>query len=77
MRIFRNTGEKGMACFDEGTDPKLPPLQQPRVRVVDLNNDGDDDLLIPSIQGSAWIERSFLNHGYAEGKIVSLESQRP
>ncbi len=77
VRIFRNTGEKGMARFDEGIDPKLPPLQQPRVRIVDLNNDGDEDLLIPSLQGSAWIERSFLKHGYAEAKIVSTETQRP
>jgi hypothetical protein len=76
VRVFRNIGEKGNARFDEGIDPKLPPLKQPRVHIVDLNHDGDDDLFVPSLQGSVWIERSFLEHGYAKGKLISLDSQQ-
>jgi hypothetical protein len=63
--VFLNSGKKGAATFAEGIDPKLPPLKQPRVLMVDLNGDGDQDLFVPSLQGSAWIERSFLRHGYA------------
>jgi hypothetical protein len=44
--------------------------REPRVIVVDLNDDGDDDLFVPSGQGSCFVERSFLEHGYAQGRIV-------
>ena len=70
VRVFLNTGRKGVAAFGDGIDPKLPPLKQPRVLMVDLNGDGDEDLFVPSLQGSVWIERSFLRHGYAMAKPI-------
>jgi hypothetical protein len=73
VRVFRNVGGAGHAKFDDGTDPGLPPIKQPRVLMADLNGDGDEDLFIPGTQGSIWIERSFLKHGYAKGKVVKFE----
>jgi hypothetical protein len=71
VRVFRNLDAGGgKVKFEDGIDPGLPPLKQPRVLMVDLNGDGDEDLFIPSTQGSIWIERSFLRDGYAKARIV-------
>ncbi len=73
VRVFLNNGPQGGSRFSEGFDPKLPPISQPRVIMADLNGDGDDDLFLPSTQGSCFVERSFLDSGYAKGKLVSVE----
>ena len=56
--------------FAPGFTPKLPPIMQPRVLLGDMNGDGDDDLYFPSTQGTCFVERSFLNHGYARGTVM-------
>ncbi len=61
------------ARFDEGFVPTLPPIPQPRILMADLNGDGDDDLFLPSTQGSCLIERSFLEHGYAQASLLAVE----
>ncbi len=66
VRVFLSDG----SSFAPGIAPKLPPIMQPRVLLGDLNGDGDDDLYFPSTQGSVFVERSFLTHGYARGVIV-------
>lgn len=76
VRVFLNNGKTAPPRFAEGFDPKLPPISQPRVLMVDLNGDGDQDLFIPSTQGSCFIERSFLEHGYAEGKLISIDRRK-
>ncbi len=74
VRVYLNSGVEGSpAKFDQGTDPGLPPIKQPRVVMVDLNHDGDQDLFLPSTQGSTFIERSFLRHGYAPSHLVQAE----
>jgi hypothetical protein len=75
VRVFLNNGEQAAVRFAAGFDPKLPPIIQPRVLMVDLNGDGDDDLFLPSTQGSCFIERSFLRSGYAVGKLVTVEAR--
>lgn len=71
VRVYRNAGVvDGKVKFEEGIDPGLPPLKQPRVIMADLNGDGDEDLFVPSTQGSIWIERSFLKDGYAPAKVL-------
>lgn len=59
--------------FAAGIDPELPPIPQPRVITVDLNHDGDVDFLVPSTQGSVWLERSFIDHGYATGVVQGVQ----
>jgi len=74
-RVFRNLGGEGAAMFSEGEDLGLPPLYPVGVMTVDLNGDGDLDLFIPSTQGSIWVERSFLRHGYAEARVRALQTR--
>ncbi|MCC6681273.1 MAG: VCBS repeat-containing protein [Phycisphaeraceae bacterium] len=73
VRVFLNTGSAGSVSFDEGTDPNLPPIKQPRTVMVDLNGDGDEDVFLPSTQGSIWIERSYLDHGYAKARLIEWQ----
>jgi hypothetical protein len=68
--IWVNNSSEGSVKFDEAFDPGLPPIKQPRLLVVDLNGDGDSDLFSPSTVGSVWIERSFLERGYAATDVV-------
>jgi hypothetical protein len=77
VRIYLNRGEKvaNGPRFAEGIEPQLPPIIQPRVLVTDLNGDGDEDMFLPSTQGSCFVERSFLKSGYAKGEFVRLESR--
>ena len=73
VRVFLNSGRKSPR-FEEGFDPGLPPVAQPRVLMADLNGDGDEDLFLPSTQGSCYIERSFLKHGYATAHVIAAET---
>jgi hypothetical protein len=70
VRIFLNVGKAGEARFAEGFDPQLPRIIQSRITAVDMNRDGDLDLFLPSTQGSCFVERSFLENGYARAKLL-------
>jgi hypothetical protein len=75
VRVFLNQVRQapaGSRSFAQGFDPGLPPVVQPRVIAGDLNGDGDVDLFVPGTQGSVWMERSFVRHGYAEGSVESI-----
>lgn len=72
VRVFINAGTDPVR-FEKGIDPNLPPIQQPRVLMVDLNGDGDEDLFLPSTQGACFIERSFLQRGYATAEVIAVE----
>jgi len=74
VRILLNQHKEHEAPFAAGFDPGLPRIMQPRVLVADINGDGDDDLFLPSTQGACFIERSFLEHGYARSDLLSIES---
>ncbi|HRK32419.1 MAG TPA: VCBS repeat-containing protein, partial [Tepidisphaeraceae bacterium] len=74
--VYRNISTGSSLKFAEGTDVSLPPIKQPRIIMTDLNGDGDDDLFIPGTQGSIWIERSFLKHGYAESRVTKVSMPR-
>jgi len=74
--IWLNAGTPGKAKFRDSFDPGLPPIKQPRLLVADLNGDGDVDLFSPSTVGSVWIERSFLDRGYATARLLKVE-QKP
>ena len=74
VRVYLNEGRDVKQRFAEGFDPGLPPIIQPRVIVADIN--GDDDLFLPSTQGSCFVERSFLKSGYAQALLTATQ-QRP
>ncbi len=72
--VFLNRGKDVENPFLNGESLELPPLQQPRLLLVDLNGDGDLDIFSPSKMGSAWIERSFIrNNGYVEGSVIDSD----
>lgn len=72
VRLFLNSGKnQERDLFEEGSTLDIPKIIQPRVTAVDLNGDGDTDLFFPSTRGSILVERSFLEHGYAEAKSVT------
>jgi hypothetical protein len=68
-------GDAALAPFAEGFDPGLPPIEQPRILMADLNGDGDQDLFLPSTQGACFVERSFLEHGYARAALRGVEKK--
>lgn len=76
VRVILNQCKKGPTPFADGFDPQLPPLMQPRTLIADLNGDGDDDLLVQGIQGTSFVERSFLEHGYAKAKLITVEQRK-
>lgn len=79
IQIFMNTNTKrGPVTFAPGQRLDLPtaPLNQIGVNVVDWNGDGDEDVIIATAYSyNIFVERSFLDHGYAAGKIEKIESQ--
>jgi hypothetical protein len=76
VRVFLNNGHQAQRRFDNGFAPLLPPIAQPRILMVDLNADGDEDLFLPSTQGSCLVERSFLEHGYAPATMIAFERKK-
>jgi len=42
----------------------------------DDNGDGDDDFIVmSSYPWFCWLEGSYVQHGYAQGKILTVESK--
>ncbi len=77
VSVFLNESTEKGAAFSEEKPLKLPPIKETRVLVVDLNRDGDQDLFVMSTQGTILVERSFIRHGYARGRILKLERKPP
>jgi hypothetical protein len=78
VQLFRNLGSQAKdkkSQFAPPVDLPIPALPfEPHAYVVDLNGDGDDDLIIQTeYDYTCWVERSFLEHGYAEGNPLSIE----
>ena len=76
VRVFINETAGESVRFAKGLDPQLPPIEQPRVLIADINGDGDEDLFLPSTQGSCYVERSFLRSGYARATLLRVERRR-
>jgi hypothetical protein len=72
--VIRNTGSTDGSLFDKPEQLELPSIKSPIATVVDLNRDGDRDLLICGTQGTTFVERSYLDHGYAEGQVLKVEA---
>lgn len=76
VAVFLNTESNGQVAFSDPIELKLPQIKETRVLMVDLNRDGDQDLFVMSTQGSILVERSFLEHGYARGRVLRLEDRQ-
>ncbi len=76
VRVFLNSGTPNQPAFGPGLDLQIPPIIEPRAIAVDLNQDGDEDLFIPSTMGSCFLERSFIEHGYAPARLIKIEKRQ-
>ena len=77
VRLFLHKGKNDTTdLFEEGTTLEIPKIIQPRIITADVNGDGDTDLFLPSTRGSVLVERSFLDHGYAEPVKVEVIAPR-
>lgn len=72
--IFMNQSTRGKPAIADPVQPiEFPYLfWGPRLRSVDWNGDGDEDLLINSEFFSFWAERSFLEHGYINAEPLRI-----
>ena len=75
--IYLNAGK--------GKEQKFHPLKclptvyipYPHPYAIDWNGDGDEDLLISSSYHTVYLlERSYVEHGYAEGSLGRVERAR-
>jgi hypothetical protein len=58
----------GAGGFTLTSHPTLPFVNSPATILTDLNGDGgSNDIFMNSVVGSVWIERSFIDSGYATG----------
>jgi hypothetical protein len=78
MQLFLNRGSKREGPrFAPGTQFNVPAVPYwPAVSVVDWNGDGDEDVMVATnYLYFAWVERSFLQHGYAKGQITGTQAK--
>jgi hypothetical protein len=80
--LLRNTGDSTsgnpFAQPERLNLPFIPVMGDEVVMgMLDLNRDGDQDLIFSSAHGGdCFFERSYLNHGYAEGAVLAFEKKQ-
>ncbi len=74
--VCHNAESPDRVAFDAPQSINIPECYgSPWIRVVDWNRDGDDDLILNQYGYSRFVERSFIQHGYAEGNIVDFQRE--
>jgi hypothetical protein len=78
--LFVNTAGKSKRVFEEEPGniqtPLMPEPGTVRLQSFDMNQDGDEDLLLWDSWGfNVFLEKSFHKHGYAQGAILYLEKK--
>lgn len=70
--VLLNEGSAGDARFGVPV-PLDVEIKGPIAMVADFNRDGDEDLLVNGTQGTTFVERSFLEHDYAQARVLEIE----
>lgn len=73
IHLLLNEGDNGAAKFGNPVAFDVE-VKGPTAMVTDLNGDGDEDLLVNGTQGTTFVERSFLEHGYVPARVLAIES---
>jgi hypothetical protein len=79
VQFFRNRAHVGTVEFEKPVRLPLPPTAGTfdSVATVDLNCDGDDDLVYQtSARLTCWVERSFLQHGYRVAMLIKASARK-
>ncbi len=79
MVWYRNLGPGAKPQFADAQPLTLPPAVpfSPRVLIADWDGDGDDDFLVMSAYPwFCWLDGSYVKHGYARGRILSVEPRK-
>jgi hypothetical protein len=71
--VFLNEGSSGAVHFGDGIQLSCA-IKGPIAMVTDLNRDGDEDLLINGAQGTSFVERSFIEHGYVQSRLLGIDT---
>jgi hypothetical protein len=79
FEVCLNTGKSGAERF---ASPQTIPFAGAPAGCVsamcmtDFNGDGDEDVITETYYGFyIWLERSFLEHGYAKAQVIKLETK--
>ncbi|MEX2310334.1 MAG: FG-GAP-like repeat-containing protein [Pirellulales bacterium] len=72
--VLLNEAASGAARFRDPVQLDLEIKGPFAIMVADFNRDGDEDLLVNGTQGTSFVERSFIEHGYAPARIVSIDT---
>jgi len=78
MEWYRNRGPGAKPLFAPPQKFTLPPtvMYSPRIVMGDWNGDGDDDILVmSSYPWFCWLEASYIQNGYAQGRVLSVEQK--
>jgi hypothetical protein len=79
--LLRSVGSGGSTPFAPPQKMNLPQIpvigDEVAIAVMDVNGDGDQDLILAGGHNyHCFFERSFLEHGYAEGKLLKVENRK-
>lgn len=76
---YKNLGSESESLFAEKAPFELPrtiPAWNKGMVIADWNGDGDDDFVLQSLfPWFCWVDGSYRKHGYAQGKLLEVQSR--
>ena len=77
---FKNKGPNAASLFAQVQPFDLPqsiPAWNKGMVIADWNDDGDDDFILQALfPWIVWLDGSYVEHGYAEGRILEIQDRK-